>query len=149
NLRIVMQEQYIQNTKDFTPLIQTIKATNADILIGGTYLPDAENFVRQAKELDLNVKAMAFSIGPAVPDFYNDLKNDANYIYGSSPWEPSLKLPGIDAFVTRYKDAYGYVPGYHAAGGYGSGQLLAEAVKKARSLDQEKLRDALQNIETT
>lgn len=148
-MTVVLQEQYTQNAKDFTPLIQKIKAANPDVLIGGTYLPDAVNLTRQAKDLDLNAMMMAFSVGPALPDYYKDLAKDAEYIYGSSQWEPSLKLPGVDTFVKKYMDAYGYEPGYHAAGGYGSGQLLEAAVKKAGSLDKEKLRDALQTLETT
>jgi branched-chain amino acid transport system substrate-binding protein len=146
---VVLEEEYSKGATDMTPLITKIKVKKPDVLIGGTYLPDSVALVRQSKELNLNVKIFAFSVGPGLPDFGKNLNDDADYVFGSSQWEPNLKLPGVDDFVKRYEAIHGYGPGYHAAGGYGAGQVLEEAVNKAGSLDKEKLRNALVSLETT
>ena len=77
------------------------------------------------------------------------LSDDANFVFGSSQWEPNLKLPGVDDFVKRYEEQHGYKPGYHAAGGYGAGQVLEEAVKNAGSLNKERIRKSLSTLQTT
>jgi branched-chain amino acid transport system substrate-binding protein len=146
-IQVVLLEQYAQNTRDFRPLVLKIKAASPDILIGGAYLPDAVSFTRQARELDLNLKMMAFAAGSALPEFGAELREDAHSILGVTQWEPSLPLPGVAEFVRKYQDAYGYEPGHHAAGGYGSAQLLEAAVRKAGSLDRGKLRDTLLTLE--
>ena len=63
--------------------------------------------------------------------------------------ESNLQLPGVDDFVKRYKEKHGYGPRYHAAGGYGAGQILEEAVKKAGSLNKERIRKSLSTLQTT
>lgn len=147
-MEIVFEEEYAKGAADMTPLIIKLKAKKPDILIGGTYLPDSVALVRQSKELNFNTKIFSFSVGPGLPDFSKNLGQDADYIFGSSQWEPTLKLPGVKDFVNKYEKKYGYKPGYHAAGGYGAGQILEEAVKKAGSLDKEKLRGALSALDT-
>lgn len=148
-IEVVFTEEYTRGAPDFSPLLSKIKALNPDILLGGTYLPDSVLITRQAKELDVNPKMFAFSVGPALQDFYNSLGKDAEYVFGASQWEPSLKLPGVKEFVERYKAAFGAEPGYHAAGGYGGAQILEEAVKRVGSIDPEKMRETLAAMETT
>ena len=148
-MKVVLEEEYAKGATDMTPLITKIKAKKPDVLIGGTYLPDSVALVRQSKELNFNTKIFAFSVGPGLPDFGKNLSTDADYVFGSSQWEPTLKLPGVDDFVKRYETKHGYKPGYHAAGGYGAGQVLEEAVKNAGSLNKERIRKSLSALQTT
>ncbi|MBI4307543.1 MAG: amino acid ABC transporter substrate-binding protein [Chloroflexi bacterium] len=149
-LQVVFQEEYRPGVKDLTATLQKVKALAPDVIVGGTYLPESVLITRQAKELDVNPKMFAFSVGPALPDFTKNLSADAEYIFGASQWEPTLALPGVKEFVEKYKAAYeGRDPSYQATGGYGGCQLLEQAVKKAGSLDREKLRETLASLETT
>jgi branched-chain amino acid transport system substrate-binding protein len=104
--------------------------------------------MRQAKENRLYAKIFAFAVGPALPDFGANLGLDAEGVMGNTQWEPTFNLPGIKEFTEKYKQKYGHEPGYHAAGGYGAGQVLEEAVKKAGSTDRDKLRAALAGLDT-
>jgi branched-chain amino acid transport system substrate-binding protein len=148
-MEIVLEEEYAKGVTDMAPLITKIKAKKPDILIGGTYLPDSVALVRQSKELNSNTKIVAFSNGPGLSYFRKQLSDDANFVFGSSQWEPNLKLPGVDDFVKRYEEKHGYGPRYHAAGGYGAGQVLEEAVKNAGSLNKERIRKSLSTLQTT
>ncbi len=148
-LQIVLHEQYGKGVKDLSSLVLKIKARNPDVILGGSYLPDSTLFMRQAKELDLHAKIFAFSVGPGLPDFYQNLGKDGEYVFGPSQWEPTLRIPGAREFAKRYQAKHGVEAGYHAAGGYGAGQILEAAVRKAGALDREKIRQALSALETT
>ena len=44
---------------------------------------------------------------------------------GLSAWEASVPLPGSEQFVRNYQARFQRAPSFHAAGAYGSCQLLA------------------------
>jgi branched-chain amino acid transport system substrate-binding protein len=75
------------------------------------------------------------------------LGKDAEYAFGLTLWEPSLKRPGSPEFTEKYRSAYNALPAYHAAGGYSGCQILEAAVKKAGALNRQKIRDALASLE--
>jgi branched-chain amino acid transport system substrate-binding protein len=87
-------------------------------------------------------------VGPCLPDFGTNLGPEAEGVMGNTQWEPELNLPGVKEFAAKYKTRYGHDPGYHAGGGYGTGQVLEAAVKKAGSLDANKVRTTLFALDT-
>jgi branched-chain amino acid transport system substrate-binding protein len=147
NLQVVFEEEYGRDVRDLSPLLTKMRAANPDVLIGGTYGEDATLLVRQLKDLGWAPKIVALAIGPALPDFAENLGTDAEYVMGPTQWEPSIKATGVPEFVNAYKAKLNRDPGYHAAGGYAAAQLLQQAVEKAGSLDNNKIRDTLMTIE--
>ena len=147
-MQVVFDEEYGKASTDFTSMIVKIKTKKPDIIIGGSYLPDSTAFMRQAKENRLYAKIFAFAVGPGLPDFGKNLGLDAEGVMGNSQWEPTLSFPGIKEFSEKYKAKYGHEPGYHAGGGYGAGQVIEAAVKKAGSFERNKLRQALFELDT-
>lgn len=148
-LDVVFEEEYGKGSTDFASMIVKMKFKKPDVIIGGSYLPDSTAFVRQAKEYRLNAAIYAFAVGPGLADFGANLGRDAEGVMGNTQWEASLNVPGAQDFAERYEKTYGHQPGYHAAGGYGAGQILEAAVKKAQSLDKDTLRKVLMALETT
>jgi branched-chain amino acid transport system substrate-binding protein len=148
-LKVVFREEYPKDVRDLTPILTRIRALNPDVLIGGTYGEDATLIVRQLKDLNWTPRLASLSIGPALPDFAENLGTDAEFFMGSTQWEPSAKSPGAPEFVAAYKAKYGYEPGYHAGGGYGAAELLARAIERAGVIDNQRIRDALATMETT
>ena len=146
-LEMVFEEEYGKASTDFSSMIIKIKARKPDMVIGGSYLPDSVAFMRQAKENRLYAKIFAFAVGPGLPDFGKNLGPDAEGVMGNTQWEPTLKLPGVKKFDEEYKAKYGHEPGYHAGGGYGAGEVLEAAVKKAGSTDRDKVRAALFSLD--
>ena len=146
-LEMVFEEEYGKASTDFSSMIIKIKARKPDMVIGGSYLPDSVAFMRQAKENRLYAKIFAFAVGPGLPDFGKNLGPDAEGVMGNTQWEPTLKLPGVKEFAEKYKAKYGHEPGYHAGGGYGAGEVLEAAVKKAGSTDRDKVRAALFSLD--
>jgi branched-chain amino acid transport system substrate-binding protein len=148
-LEVVLQEEYSRTQTDFRPLLLKIKALNADALLGGSYFVDAAAITRQLKELNINLKLLAATVGPGLPRFTEDLGPLAEYILGSTQWEPvpALGYPGIKEFIEHFEQRFGYKPNYHAAQGYAGGLILEEAVKKAGKLDREALREQLATLD--
>jgi branched-chain amino acid transport system substrate-binding protein len=151
-IQVVLQENYPQKQTDFTALLQKIRAVGADAIISNSYFADAAAQLRQMRELNLNFKLFSSTVGPALPNFAEQLGSTAEYVLGFSSWEPLpdvLKHPGMKEFVAEYDKRFREKPNYHAGSTYGALQVTEAAIKKAGSFDSEKLRDALASIEVT
>ncbi|MCD6084755.1 MAG: amino acid ABC transporter substrate-binding protein [Desulfurococcales archaeon] len=138
-LEIVLHEEYPKEAKDLTPLLTKIKDLNPDVLVGGTYFPDAVLIVKTLKQLNWRPKIVFLTVGPAMPEFWETLGEDANGIMGESWWEPTAPWKGVDEFVKAFREKYGKDPDYHAACAYAACQVIEEAVKAVGSLDQDKI----------
>src|SRR6266567_6050 len=138
----VFEGTYPATTTDFSSLVLKAGTHNPDMIIGATFLPDAEGIVRAAKAANVNARLFAFSIGPVEPEFSTGLGSAANSILGTTLWFPTLPTVGNADFVKAFHNKFGRDPDYHAAMAYGTMQALAAAVKNAGGLDQTKIRDA-------
>ena len=147
-MQVVLQEAYPKGNTDFSALLVKIKAANPDVIAAGTYFDDAVAITRQMKELNVNPKMFGLTVGGDLPEFYDLLKQNADYIYGSTQWDESLPYPGQKEFLAAYKAKFkGQEPSYHTAAGYAGCLIYAEAVKKAGTLDADKVRDQLLKME--
>ncbi len=147
-MQVVLQEAYPKGNTDFSALLVKIKAANPDVLAAGTYFDDAVAITRQMKELNVNPKMFGLTVGGDLPEFYNLLKQNAEYVYGSTQWDDSLPYPGQKEFLAAYKAKFkGQEPSYHTAAGYAGCLIYAEAVKRAGTLDADKVRDQLLKME--
>ena len=147
-MQVVLQEAYPKGNTDFSALLVKIKAANPDVIAAGTYFDDAVAITRQMKELNVNPKMFGLTVGGDLPEFYDLLKQNAEYIYGSTQWDESLPYPGQKEFLAAYKAKFkGQEPSYHTAAGYAGCLIYAEAVKKAGTLDADKVRDQLLKME--
>jgi branched-chain amino acid transport system substrate-binding protein len=147
-MQVVFTEAYPKGNTDFSALLTKVKAANPDVLAAATYFDDAVALTRQMKELDVNPKMYGVTVGGDLPEFYDTLKQNAEYIYGATQWEPTLPYPGNQEWFDTYKKEFGHEPSYHSAAGYAGCVIYAEAVKRANSLDGDKVRDQLLKLET-
>jgi branched-chain amino acid transport system substrate-binding protein len=148
-LELVFSETYPKATADFSGILNQVKATKPDVLYAAVVrLDDLVAITRQASELDLNVKMFGTLFYGALPDYYKRLRKSAEYVYSGSFWEPTLPYPGNQEFVTAYEKEFNRAPAGHSANGYAGCQLFVEAVRRAGSLDSDKLREALLTLKT-
>jgi branched-chain amino acid transport system substrate-binding protein len=145
-IEVVVEESYPQRATDVSSVLTRIRDLDPDMLIGGSYLPDSVLIVRQAKELGLNPRLYAFSVGAAQPDFLDTLADDANYVLGPSMWEPEIETEGNQQFFEEYQEMFGREPDYHSATGYAGCQILEAAVTNVGSLDLDALSDEFYSL---
>ncbi|WP_457570157.1 amino acid ABC transporter substrate-binding protein [Desulfurobacterium sp.] len=157
--KVVLFESYEPGTTDFTSIINKIKAAGAKAVIGGGHFTDGETLAKQINDAKLKIDLLSILVAPALPEF-SEIGKAALYVTGPSQWESKVKFSkettpsgyeffGISAaqFVKEYKDAYGNVPGYHAAGGYTAGLVLEKAIEDAGTLNSDKVKAALDNMD--
>jgi branched-chain amino acid transport system substrate-binding protein len=147
-LQVVYQEAYPKGNTDFSALLTKVKAQNPDVIAAATYFDDAVALTRQMRELGVNPRMYGVTVGGDLPEFYDTLKQNAEYIYGATQWEPTLPYPGNREFFEAYKKDFGHEPSYHSAAGYAGCMIYADAVKRAGSLDSDKVREQLLKLET-
>jgi branched-chain amino acid transport system substrate-binding protein len=146
-LQVVFQEAYPKGNTDFSALLTKIKSVNPDVIAAATYFDDAVAITRQMKELNINPRMFAVTVGGDLPEFYDLLKQNAEYIYGATQWEHTLPYPGQKEFLAAYKTKFNREPVYHSAAGYAGCVIYLEAVKRAASLDADKVRETLLKME--
>lgn len=150
--KVVFYQDYPKGTQDLSTVIVQIKAKKPDIILGCGHFQDTIIIIKQAKDYKVNPKAIAFSVGPTLPDFVDSLKADSEYVLGSAQWTQTLKYKdqvfgNNQAFVKAYKAKYNEDPNYHSAGGTSAGVIFQRAIEKAGTKDDiDKIREALYNF---
>jgi branched-chain amino acid transport system substrate-binding protein len=160
-LRVVFTESYPRGTTDFSGILDRVRVAAPDAFAAATYVDDAIAITRQMKQHNVNVKMYALTIGVTLPRFYEELGRTAEFVYGPSEWEPelvTLRAGGLIPIARQYPGAREFVEAHareypdgdlswHTAAGYAGCQVLTEAVKRAGTLDPEKIRDAILKLD--
>jgi branched-chain amino acid transport system substrate-binding protein len=160
NLPVVYYQQYPQNATDLTGVLTALKTagpggTVPDMILGSGHENEALVTMKQAKQLGINAKLYAFTVGPATPDFATALGSDANDVLGSAQWTAQEKYNGIDVFKTPgnyeqlYVQEFNHEPAYQSADATAAGLALQFAIQQAGSIDPKKVRDALASLDIT
>src|SRR5438132_6097160 len=153
-IQVVFTKQYPAAAPDLSGLISQAKAKNPDILMTSGHLAEAININKAAKQLGLNAKIFAYSVGPSTPDFINALGADANYVVDGSQWTPQVKYKpsfylSVGDYVKAYEAKYNSTqpPDYHVAESTAACLAFQKALENAGSLDASKVRDALASLD--
>jgi branched-chain amino acid transport system substrate-binding protein len=147
--KVVYDKTYPPSTTDFTPIVRAIKATNPDIVFVASYPPDSVGMVLAAHEVGLEPKLFGGGmVGLHFTALLSKLGPKLNGIVDYGFWvpEPTLKFPGIEAFLKKYQveavkagvDPLGY---YLPPWAYAMMQVLGQAIESTKSLDQQKVAD--------
>jgi branched-chain amino acid transport system substrate-binding protein len=147
-LNVVLYEEFKKDTKDLSPAALKTKAAGADALIVCGHLKESVDMRISLKKIGWKPKAYYASVGPATQAFYERLKEDTDGVFSSSQWEPYTRFPNSREFTDSFLENYKTMPSYHAAAAYAAGQILELAIKRAGSIDREKLTEVLSRIDT-
>ena len=160
-LQVIFVGAYPEGTTDFSTILAKVRAANPDVLGGGTNVfEEMVAVIQQMKALNVNPRMVGLTVVD-LPKFYELLGRDAEFVYGATQWLPQLadvragglipiarQYPGAREFVESYKKEYSDADlSWISAAGYGGCQILVEAVRRAGSLDREKLRDAISKMD--
>jgi branched-chain amino acid transport system substrate-binding protein len=140
-------EVYGGDVIDFKPFVEKALAARADAWIAFGGARDAADMVRTFRRLGY-VPRLFFARGAAEPKFVSMIGQDAEFSLTVIEYDARLAAPGNEKFVKAFAAKWLAAPGPAAAEGYVAGTVAAAAVRRAGSLDQEKLRAALAALET-
>jgi branched-chain amino acid transport system substrate-binding protein len=159
NMKVVLTEGYDHKTKDLSSLVLKLKAAKPDAVLNTGYYPDIVLFMRQAREMGFQTKAI-IGHGAGYANFPNLEKQlppeIVQYLYNiDGPPAQNLdrkKLtkemgPIIDEYLKRYNEKYKEPsPPSHGTMGFGHAWLLfqtmEQAVKKYGSPTADNIRKA-------
>lgn len=140
--KVVLREEFPLNSKDLSSVVLKLRAAKPDIIVVGAQLPDSILLMRQLREAQYQPKAIAITPGAVKDDFGQSLGKDAEGVMGDYLWEPVSITPESKAFSEMWRQAYKQEPDYHSAISWIAGQILEAAVKRAGSLEADKIRAA-------
>ena len=153
-MQVVFTKPYPAAAPDVSGLISQAKQANPDIVMNSGHLAEAIAINKAAKQLGLNAKLFAYSVGPSTPDFISALGADANYVVDGSQWTPQVKYKpsfylSVSDYVKAYEQKYSSSdpPDYHVAESTAACLALQKAIANAGSLDPSKVRDALASLD--
>ena len=144
---VAHSSDFRKGAADIETHIRAARAAKAEALIIAGHFDDSVNARQVLRKIGWTPKVFYATVGPAIQKYADVLQGDANYAFSSSQWEPGLSFPGTREFAKAFTEAYGTEPSYHAASAYAAGQILETAVRKAQSLDRERLRDTLSSLD--
>lgn len=140
-------EIHAPGTSDFGPQVARARAAGAGGWIAFGLPQDAAEMVKSFRRLGY-APGLFVAQGVADPEFIKRVGQDAEYAVGIAPYERGAATRGNAQFVLGYANKWSAEPGHLAAQGYAAAKVLEEAVRRAGSLDQEKLRETLAALET-
>ncbi|MGC8660288.1 MAG: amino acid ABC transporter substrate-binding protein [Desulfomonilaceae bacterium] len=153
-IKVIHFELFPMSLQDYNSLLTKVKNKNPDLLLVGSHLLVAMKTMKALKEIDFSPKAVAFSYGPTVPKFVEDLKSDANYVIAASEWTPNMPYSGKifgtasdfnKLYLKRFNRSPDYVEAAAAGGAVAQQQVLQELGLKPplKKEDRIKIMEAL------
>lgn len=140
--KVVFNETFDLNGKDYTSLLNKVKDANADAFMVDARVNDYITMQTQYKQLGMYHPYITY--GPRGPEkaARDALKDSSDYITAAT-WFDSL-MPGDN--VKKWLDLWaktGDSPEWYAASGWECARILLSAIQKAQSIDKQKIRDVL------
>jgi branched-chain amino acid transport system substrate-binding protein len=143
-VNVVLSEGYQSGAVDFKPILQKVKSLRPDIVYMVSYLMDASLLMRQSKELDINPQAfIGGAAGHTLPEFLQNAAEASEYCMSATLWTPQAKFPGAKEFFDNFKKKFNKEPDYHGVEAYAAAYVLADTLKRAKSLTSDDLRASL------
>ncbi|MGH7810593.1 MAG: amino acid ABC transporter substrate-binding protein, partial [Candidatus Binatia bacterium] len=141
--QIVSSGEYAPGSKDFSDLILKAKSAGAETLLALPSPPDGMTIVKQMKELDFNTKANIFIRAADPPVWAKNLSKDGDYVLLSPGWHFAAKFPKVTELNEAHQKLLNRPSDPLVGPAYACLQILADAAARAKTLDRDKLRDAI------
>lgn len=135
-IRTVVNEVYPPNTTEFGSIAAKIKASGAEILVGGSQYQDGVNLIVALQQLAYQPKLAAFSTAPTNPEFAKAIGNKTEGILSPTGYSQDAPYPSNKEFVEKFKAQFGKAPEEDQANGYTTGQVVQAAVEAAGCAEQ-------------
>ena len=132
---------------DAGAVAQALAAAKPDAIFSSLFGPDLSRFVREGSTRGLFKGREVFNLLAGEPEYLDPLKDEAPvgwYVTGY-PWY-GIKTPAHDRFLAAYRKRFRDYPRAGSVVGYATVMSAVAAMKKAGSLDTEKLVAAMEGL---
>lgn len=143
-IKVVMSEGYEHGGVDFKPLLVKVKQANPDLVYMISYLMDASLLMRQSMELRVTPKVfIGGAAGFTLPEFPKNAGKAAEMVYSATLWYQTLPYPGAKEYFDKFVKKFGMDTEYHGAEAYAAAYVIADTLKRTKSLKPEDVKQAL------
>lgn len=147
-LKIILNESFKKGHPIPEEIIQEIRLHKPQVIIMAGHFDESIDMLRVFKKIRWYPRAYFASVGPVLEKFYKTAGKDAEAVFSASQWEHDNGMPESLEFYNYFIKTYRKEPSYHAAAAYGAGRILEEAIKRAGTIDRDKLREVLSMMDT-
>lgn len=154
-VKTVSYQVYPAETTDYTPIAQKMIASNAQVIVTGTLLPDISAFIQAFRQQRYNPRAIIATAGPDQgAQFLNAVggtKAAEGVFVPNGGWYPGINTFQNTQMVHDYLAKYGGTADQissDVAEAYAVGQVLVQAVNKIHGIDNTKLINELHSGDT-
>ncbi len=140
--QILTDQSYSAGDMDFKAQLTAIRALHPEAIYVPGYYGDVALIARQEKELGLQVPLLGGD-GWDSPKLKEIAGKNLDGSYLSNHYSAEDMSPVVQDFIREYKAAYGAVPDALATLGFDAMNLLADSMKRAKSLATADIRDAI------
>jgi branched-chain amino acid transport system substrate-binding protein len=144
-IEVVMDEGYPLGITDVTPLINKLRASNAQAVFPVSYLNDSLQIVRGMRQQKLEIPTIGGAAGYIIPDFEKGLGPFAENVLSISPATYDL----APELTERFRKRFGYFMVHEAVEFAAAVDVLAQALELAKSTDPDALRKVLHGTKFT
>lgn len=145
--QVLASEGVQENTADFRTIITKLQEIGKlDAVVSPTYPKEGGIFVRQVKELGLNIPLFGGDNWGS-PEFRNIAGDAAEGVFYTAPSKSTS--PAFKDFAQRYKAKYGEEPDVFGAYSYDAAMSIIKAIEKIGATDSSKIREALLGVSFT
>ena len=141
--QIVASGEYAPGSKDFSDVILKAKTAGAETVLALPSPPDGMTIVKQMKELDFNTKVNLFIRAADPPVWSQNLSKDGDYVLLSPGWHFAARYPKVRELNDEHQKLFKRPADPLVGPSYACLQIIADALTRAKTLDRDKLRDAL------
>ncbi|NTV43893.1 MAG: ABC transporter substrate-binding protein, partial [Syntrophobacteraceae bacterium] len=143
-IKVLVKEGYSKGGVDFKPLLVKVKQANPDLVYMISYVMDAALLMNQSMELRLMPKLfVGGGAGFTLPEFQKNAAKAANMVFSATLWYQTLPYPGAKEYFDKYVKKHGKETEYHGAEAHAAAVVIADTLKRAKSLSPDDLRQAL------
>jgi branched-chain amino acid transport system substrate-binding protein len=140
--QIVIDQSYSAGDVDFKSQLTSIKTHHPDVVYLPGYYTEVGLITRQAHEIGLNVPFLG-------GDGWDSSKlteiggSALDGSFFSNHYSPDNKSPAVQKYIADYKAQFGSISDGLAAMGYDAAMVLADAMKRAKTLSGDDIRQAI------
>jgi branched-chain amino acid transport system substrate-binding protein len=141
-VKTVSYQVYPAETTDYTPIAQKMIASNAQVIVTGTLLPDISAFIQAFRQQHYNPRAIIATAGPDQGAQFLNAIGGARAAEGvfvpNGGWYPGINTFQNTQLVHDYLAKYGGTADQissDVAEAYAVGQVLVQAVNKIHSIN--------------
>lgn len=140
---IALNEPFDLNSKDFTPLMLKVQASDAHVFLSDCHYPD---FILQHKtymQLGLSHRVVAYGPRGSEASARQTLGKGVDHLVSGQWWTTELPYPESKAFVKHYTARFGDATSYYPGLAYETVRTMLAAIETAGALDRLAIRSAL------